>query len=215
MSFKEKFIGPRTPSEVSESEQKRYRLPAILLGAAAVLILVSMLFPYWKMTLLAPQYPGGLHVQVFVNRMTGDVNEIDGLNHYIGMRPLAEAAALERSVSMFMIALLGLLVLAAIFVHSKWALLLALPAIFMPFIFLADMYYWMRDFGLNLDPTAALSSSIEPFVPPILGSGFVGQFETVASLSFGWYMAFLGSLLIVVALYYQRKAYKPLVDGDK
>ena len=215
MSFKEKFIGPRTPTEVSESEQKQYSLPAILLGAAAVLILVSMLFPYWKMTLLAPQYPGGLHVQVFVNRMTGDVNEIDGLNHYIGMRPLAEAAALERSVSMFMIALLGLLVLAAIFVHSKWALLLALPAIFMPFIFLADMYYWMRDFGLNLDPTAALSSSIEPFVPPILGSGFVGQFETVASLSFGWYMAFLGSLLIVVALYYQRKAYKPLVDGDK
>ena len=215
MSFKEKFTGPRTPSEVSESEQKRYRLPMILLGAAAVLILVSMLFPYWKMTLLAPQYPGGLHVQVFVNRMTGDVNEIDGLNHYIGMRPLAEAAALERSVSMVMIALLGLLVLAAIFVHSKWALLLAIPAIFMPFVFLADMYYWLRDFGLNLDPTAALSNSIEPFVPPILGSGFVGQFETVASLSTGWYMAFLGSVLIVAGLYYQRKAYRPLVDGDK
>lgn len=215
MSFKEKFIGPRTPSEVPESEQKRYRLPTIFLGAAVVLILVSMFFPYWDMTLLAPQYPGGLNVQVFVNRMTGDVNEIDGLNHYIGMRPLSEAAALERSVSIFMIALLGLLVLAAIFVHSKWALLLAIPAIFMPFVFLADMYYWLRDFGLNLDPTAALSNSIDPFVPPILGSGFVGQFETVASLSTGWYMAFLGSVLIVVGLYYQRKAYRPLVAGDQ
>jgi hypothetical protein len=215
MSFKDRFIGPRTPSEVSDSEQKRYRLPTIMLGAAAVLILVSMLFPYWKMTLLAPQYPGGLHVQVYVNRMTGDVDEIDGLNHYIGMRPLAEAAALERSVSIAMIALVGLLVLAAIFVHSKWALLLALPAILMPFVFLADMYYWLRDFGLNLDPTAALSNSIEPFVPPILGSGFVGQFETIASLSTGWYMAFLGSVLIVVGLYYQRKAYKPLVDNNR
>jgi hypothetical protein len=215
MSIKDKVIGPRTPSEVSDSEQKHYRLPMILLGAATLLILLSMLFPYWNMTLLAPQYPGGLHVQVYVNRMTGDVNEIDGLNHYIGMRPLAEAAALERSASMAMIALLGLLVLGAIFVHSKWALLLVLPAILMPFIFLADMYYWLRDFGMNLDPTAALSSSIEPFVPPILGSGFVGQFETVASLSTGWYMAFLGSVLIVVALYYQRKAYKPLVDGNQ
>jgi len=214
MSFKDRIIGPRTPAEVSDSEQKSYRLPMILLGAAAVLILASMLFPYWKMTLLAPQYPGGLHVQVYVNRMTGDVHEIDGLNHYIGMRPLAEAAALERSVSMFMITLLGLLVLAAIFVHSKWAVLLAIPAIFMPFVFLADMYYWLRDFGLNLDPTAALSNSIEPFVPPILGSGFVGQFETVAALSIGWYMAFLGSVLIVVGLYYQRKAYKPLVGNN-
>ena len=215
MSFKDRIIGPRAPSEVSESAKKRYRLPTILLGAAAVLILVSMLFPYWKMVLLAPQYPGGLHVQVYVNRMTGDVNEIDGLNHYIGMRPLAEAAALERSMSMAMIGLLGLLVLGAIFVHSKWALLLVIPAILMPFVFLADMYYWLRDFGLNLDPTAALSNSIEPFVPPILGSGFVGQFETVASLTIGWYMAFLGSVLIVIGLYYQRKAYRPLVDGDK
>jgi hypothetical protein len=215
MSFKDRIIGPRTPSEVSEGERKRYRLPTILLGAAAALILVSMLFPYWNMTLLAPQYPGGLHVQVYVNRMTGDVDEIDGLNHYIGMRPLAEAAELERSVSIAMIALVGLLVLSAIFVHSKWALLLALPAILMPFVFLADMYYWLRDFGLNLDPTAALSNSIEPFIPPIIGSGFVGQFETVASLAIGWYMAFLGSVLIVVGLYYQRKAYKPLVEGNQ
>ena len=114
-----------------------------------------------------------------------------------------------------MIALVGLLIVAAIFVHSKWALLLAIPAILMPFVFLADMYYWLRDFGLNLDPTAALSNSIEPFVPPILGSGFVGQFETVASLALGWYMAFLGSVLIVVGLYYQRKAYKPLVEGNQ
>lgn len=214
MSLKDKFIGPRTPSDVSESERSRYRLPTILLGAAAVFILLSIFFPYWKMTLLAPQYPGGLHVQVYVNRMTGDVNEIDGLNHYIGMRPLEEAAQLERSVSMVMIGLLGLLVVAAIFVHSKWALLLALPAVLMPFVFLADMYYWMRDFGLNLDPTAALSNSIAPFIPPILGSGFVGQFETIASLSIGWYMAFLGSVLIVVGLYYQRKAYKPLVSNQ-
>lgn len=215
MSFKDRIIGPRTPSEISDSERKRFRLPTILLSTAAVLILASMLFPYWNMTLLAPQYPGGLHVQVFVNHMTGDVNEIDGLNHYIGMRPLEEAAALERSVSVAMIALVGLLVVGAIFVHSKWAILLALPAVLMPFVFLADMYYWLRDFGLNLDPTAALSNSIEPFIPPILGSGFVGQFETIASLSTGWYMAFLGSILILVGLYYQRKAYKPLVESTQ
>ena len=54
----------------------------------------------------------------FVNRMTGDVAEIDGLNHYIGMRPLGEAAQLERAVSMVAVAFLVLLVLAAVYVLS-------------------------------------------------------------------------------------------------
>ena len=209
----EKIIGPRTPEALDEHERRQFHLPNILLGIAAVLLLASMFLPYWKMTLRAPQYPGGLSVEVYVNRMTGDVREIDGLNHYIGMRPLGEAAQLERAISMVAVVILVLLVLAAIFVHSPWALLLAFPAILWPFIFIADMYYWMRNFGLNLDPTAPLSSSIEPFVPPILGSGLVGQFETVANFQIGLWMAFLAVGLILAGLYYQRRAYKPLVKG--
>ena len=210
MSAFKRFAGPRAPVATDEKQRAAFRLPNVLLGAAAVLLLVSMFLPYWKMTLHAPQYPSGLSVEVFVNRMTGDVAEIDGLNHYIGMRPLAEAAQLERAVSMVAVAFLVLLVLAAVYVHSPWAALLALPAILWPFIFIADMYYWMRHFGLNLDPTAPLSSSIKPFVPPILGSGMVGQFETVATFQIGLWLAFLAVGLIVAGLYYQRRAYKPL-----
>ena len=210
MSAYKRFVGPRTPAAADEKERTLYRLPNILLGAAAVLLLASIFLPYWKMTLHAPQYPSGLSVEVFVNRMTGDVSEIDGLNHYIGMRPLGEAAQLERAISMVAVAALVLLTLAAIFVHSPWALLLALPAILWPFMFIGDMYFWMRHFGLNLDPTAPLSSSIDPFVPPILGSGMVGQFETVATFQIGLWLAFLAVGLIVAGLYYQRRAYKPL-----
>jgi len=206
-----KIIGPRTPKELSEEEQKKFRLPSILLGIAAFLLLVSIFFPYWGMTLKAPQYPGGLKVQVFVNRMEGDVQEIDGLNHYIGMRPLDEAAQLERSLSFIVISALALLTLAAMFIRSPWTLLMSLPAILWPLIFLGDMYYWMRNFGLNLDPKAPLSSSVKPFVPPILGSGFVGQFETIATFHLGIWMAFLASALILAGLYLQRKAYRPLV----
>lgn len=211
----EKIIGPRTPRSLEDHERRQFHLPNILLGIAAILLLASMFLPYWKMTLKAPQYPGGLSVQVYVNRMTGDVSEIDGLNHYIGMRPLSEAAELERAVSLVAVAILILLVLAAIFIHSPWALLLAIPAILWPFIFIGDMYYWMRHFGLNLDPTAPLSSSIKPFVPPILGSGMVGQFETVASFQIGLWMAFLAVILILAGLFYQRRAYKPLVGSGQ
>jgi hypothetical protein len=212
MSVFKRIVGPRAPATTDEKERATYRLPNILLGVAAVLLAVSIFFPYWEMTLKAPQYPGGLSIQAYVNRLTGDVSEIDGLNHYIGMRPLGEAAQLERAVSMVAIAALVLLVLAAIYVHSPWALALALPAILWPFIFIADMYYWMRNFGLNLDPTAPLSSSIKPFVPPILGSGMVGQFETIASFKLGLWMAFLAVALIVAGLFYQRRAYKPLAS---
>ncbi len=211
MSIFKNFVGPRTPEEAVDA--MRYRLPTILLGLAALCLLVSIFLPYWKMTLLAPQYPGGLEVQVYVNRLTGDVFEIDGLNHYIGMRPLGEAAQLERSVSIVAILILGLLVGSTMFIHTKWAALLALPAILMPYLFLADMYFWMRNFGLNLDPTAPLSSSIKPFVPPIWGEGLVGQFKTIASFQMGLWLAFLAGVLIIVGLYYHRQAYKPLVDS--
>ena len=118
-------------------------------------------------------------------------------------------------MSLVAVGILVLLVLAAIFVHSPWALLLAFPAILWPFIFIGDMYYWMRHFGLNLDPKAPLSSSIKPFVPPILGSGMVGQFETIASFQIGLWMAFLAVILVLAGLFYQRRAYKPLVDSNQ
>lgn len=210
----QEFVGPRTPSDALARDSLRYLLPSVFLALAAFCLIVSIFQPYWRMKLLAPQYPGGLEVQVYVNRMTGDVAEIDGLNHYIGMRPLGEAAQLERSLSIYAISVLSMLIVSAIWVHTKYAALLALPALLFPVVFLADMYFWMRNFGLNLDPNAALSGAIEPFVPPILGEGIVGQFKTVASVDSGFYLALLSSALILVGLYFHRRAYKPLVEQE-
>jgi copper chaperone NosL len=208
----EKIVGPRTPADLLHQYRLRYLLPALLLALAAFCLLVSIFVPYWRMTLLAPQYPGGLQVQVYVNRMTGDVREIDGLNHYIGMRPLGEAAQLERTLSIIAIAVVALLVVAAIFIHSRWAALLALPALLFPALFLGDLAFWLRNFGQNLDPRAPLSSAIKPFVPPVLGEGVVGQFRTVAAVDRGFYLAVLASCLILLGLYFHRRAYKPLVE---
>lgn len=213
MSKLQNFIGPRAPK--NEVNQARYRWPTIFFALAALLLIGSIFVPYWSMTLNAPQYPGGLQVQVYVNRMTGDVWEIDGLNHYIGMRPLEEAAQLERAVSVVAISIVALLVMSAVFVHTQWATLLAMPAFFLPIIFLGDMYFWLRNFGQNLDPKAPLSSSIEPFVPPVLGEGKVGQFSTIASAEIGLYLATLASLLILVGFYFHRRAYKPLVEASE
>jgi copper chaperone NosL len=207
------IVGPRTPADLEGEKRVNYMLPTIFLGLAALCLIISIFLPYWNLTLEAPQYPKGLHVQTYVNRLEGDVQEIDGLNHYIGMRPLGEAAQLERSLSVVLIGVTALLVVGAIFIHTKWAALLALPAVLYPAIFLADMYYWLRNFGQNLDPTAAFSSSIKPFIPTILGEGLIGQFRSIGSFGAGFYLACLASILILVGLYFHRRTFKPLVDA--
>lgn len=215
MMATEKFqqiIGPRAPAEEVAAHRMRYLWPTLCLAGAAILLIISIFLPYWSLVLHAPQYPRGLVVHAYVNHLEGDVFEIDGLNHYIGMRPLGEAAQLERTVSVFAISALALLVLAAVFIHSPWAALLSLPAVLLPAVFLADLYFWLNHFGQNLDPNAALSNAVEPFTPTILGEGIIGQFRTVAYADFGLLLATAASILILVGLYFQRRAYKPLVE---
>jgi len=211
----QKIIGPRPPAEELAAHRMRYMWPTLCLAGAAILIIISIFMPYWSLVLHAPQYPGGLVVHAYVNHLEGDVQEIDGLNHYIGMRPLGEAAQFERSISIFAISALALLVLAAVFIHSPWSALLTLPAVLLPPVFLGDLYFWLSNFGQNLDPNAALSNAIEPFTPTILGEGVIGQFKTVAYADFGLLLASAASILILVGLYLQRRAYKPLVEQEQ
>jgi len=214
----EKFqqvLGPRAPEEDLTANRMRYLWPSLLLWSAAILIVVSVFFPYWSLVLHAPQYPGGLVVHAYINRLEGDVQEIDGLNHYIGMRPLGEAAQLEKSISLYGLIALALVVAAAVYIHSPWAALLSLPAVLFPIIFLADLFFWLNNFGQNLDPNAALSNAIEPFTPTILGEGVIGQFKTVAYADFGLLMTSAASILILIGLYLQRRAYKPLAEAQQ
>ncbi len=211
----EKLVGPRIPADEFKAHRMRYIIPTLLFVAAAVLLIISIQRPWWRLKLNAPQYPAGLYVTAYVNRMTGDIAEIDGLNHYIGMRPLAEAAVLEQSISVFGIVALALLILAAAFVHNKWAALLALPALLLPIFFLADLQFWLANFGLNLDPNAALSSSVDPFVPPVLWKGEIAQFSTVPRLLSGFWLSLWASGLILVGLFFHRRAYKPLVEAKQ
>jgi hypothetical protein len=179
-----------------------FRFAALI--AAAVLLIASILLPYWSITLHAPQYPGGLTVDAYTYKLTGDVSEVDGLNHYIGMMELGEAAKIERAISRFAIPVVALLAVASFFVQSRWRWLLVLPVIVYPFIFMADLFAWLYYAGHSLDPGAALSSSISEFTPRILGTGVIGQFSTEATFGLGFYFALLAVVLVVVATYRKR-----------
>jgi len=188
------------------SRQPSFRLSTGLLIAAAAFLAISTFVPYWRMRLNAPQYPSGLFVTVYVNHMEGDVAEIDGLNHYIGMAPLNDAAKIERAIAPIAMVVIGLMIIGVAFIHSKWLALFAIPAMTFPIVFIADLWVWLWYYGNNLDPTAALSGAIQPFTPAVLGTGVVGQFSTTAVLQAGWYLALVAAVLAGLGLHYRRVA---------
>lgn len=193
------------PGEGRASAARHPRRATFLLWgltlAAAAALAASPRFSYWNMKLAAPQYPRGLKLSIYPDHVAGDVKEIDGLNHYIGMRKISEAAPLERRVSVPVILGLAACLAVAGFWRSRWSLVLLVPVILFPPLFLADMYYWLRDSGLNLDPRAAFSSSIKPFVPKVLGTGKIAQFRTHAALGPGYYMSLFAAGTALVLCY--------------
>lgn len=214
-SWLEQMIGPRVPAEEWAQRRWRYLVPGALFLVARVLLIVSVFLPWWHMELDAPQYPQGLYLTAYLNHLAGDVREINSLNHYIGMRPLEEAARFERAWAAWGVIAMLFLVEGAAVVHTRWAVLLALPAILFPAGFLIDLKFWLTAFGQNLDPAAPLSRSVRPFTPTILGEGGVGQFATYAWLGAGWWSALGCSILTVAGFVFHRWAYKPLVDSQR
>lgn len=216
MSFIQFLIGPRIPVPELASHKTRYALPTLTISLARVCLLVSLFLPYWHIKLKAPQYPRkDLQITAYINRVEGDMREINGLNHYIGMRKLDEAAPLEKAIGVYGIIALVLMMEGAMFMHSRWAALLLIPAILFPAFFLGDLYYWLNLFGQNLDPKAPLSSSIKPFTPPPLGEGVIGQFKTVAWQGYGLWLAWAAAGLTLISIVLHRRAYKPLYDQMK
>lgn len=192
-----------------------FLLPSALMMLAALMLSISIFLPYWSFKMLAPQYPKGLQVDVYVNHLEGDVFETDELNHYLGMPPLDEGGQLERSISLVAIASMGLLLVGSVFVHNRWAAFLAIPALAYPLIFLADLYLILYRYGHSIDPTSALGGAIKPFTPPLFGEGKIGQFGTIAQGEAGLWLAVVASVVVLVGLYFHRAAYRPIVEARR
>lgn len=222
MSVLDRILGPKIPKEELDKNRDRYRRPTAFFVGAMVVLLVSLFFPYWVLKLTAPQFPNGLRVQAYVNRLVGnvdkvtgsnDLDQLDGLNHYVGMPPLGDGAQFERTIAIAAIIVMAGLLLAAVYIHSRWVVLMVLPALLFPVIFLADLQYWLWNYGHSLDPRAPLAGAVGEFTPHLFGRSKIAQFDTLAMPGVGLILAFVASLLVAIGLWVHRKAYKPLVEA--
>ena len=90
--------------------------PRLLMLAAAACLVLTFFLPLWNLTMFAPQYPDGLRLDIYSHALRGgnggqDINEINVLNHYIGMRDLAAEDFTEFKWMPFVIGAIGLLIL--------------------------------------------------------------------------------------------------------
>ena len=175
-----------------------------LMFIGAALLSCSFFLPYWSLRLSAPQYPQGLRVDIYLNHVEGDTREINILNHYIGMQNVDNAAKFEREIALFVILGLsvGAVLVLPIFgfrVHK----FLYLPPILFLVGFMGDITYWMYQYGHKLNPEAAVR--IAPFMPTIFGTGKIGQFETLAYFSWGFFLALAATGIFIFALWKREK----------
>lgn len=178
---------------------------ALLYGAAAVLLVAALALPWWRFYMVAPQYPYGLSVTTWFFAVTGDVHEVDELNHYIGYMPLADIASLERHIAFLAGPLAAALLALAAALKNRWRALLVIPALWLPIVFVVDLAMWLQYSGHHLDPHAALSGAVQPWTPNLLGPGGVGQFHTFSSLEAGFYLAVLAALLALGGVFRQLR----------
>ena len=182
---------------------ERRRTPLLL--AAAVLLAAASLLPLWGMVLVSTQYPEGLRMVVYPTRIIGDLAEINALNHYIGMTPIADDFFVElRYLRPALLVLAGALALAALARRARWMPVLPLVGmIAMAAAGLGVMRYRLWQFGHQLDPQAPIT--IDPFTPPMVGLNQIAQFASYSYFSWGFFLPLVAGLLVALVVVADRR----------
>ncbi len=174
----------------------------IAVAAAGVLLFAAAYpLPVWQTRFVAPQYPYGLRMEVYLDRVTGDTQEVNILNHYVGMRPVEQMALLERALaSIALLTACGFAMASACAAGRRAQFWLAMPFVLFPPVMLADLYGWLYYAGHALDPTSPLSMTVKPFTPRMIGYQRVANFDVWSTLGPGACLMLAGSALVAGGL---------------
>jgi copper chaperone NosL len=191
---------------------KHLSIASRILVAFASGALISVFFlPVWRIDLFAPQYPEGLTMYIWINNITGQVDIINGLNHYIGMKHInvamfPEFKFLPYTVGFFMV--LGMTV--AITGKRKFLIYYLALTVIGGALAMFDFYKWGYNYGHNLDPSAPIQVPGLSYQPPLIGHKRLLNFDAYSFPDVGgWIVVGAALLAFTVSLvdwYHQRKA---------
>jgi len=178
----------------------------ILTLIAALSVVLTFLFPLWRMQFFATFYPDGLKLYIYAYKLEGgktagrdDLREINTLNHYIGMKPLSQSDFPEFTYLPFVFGALGLLTLRAVVLGKISTVVdLIVMYIYVGLFSILDFYNKLYTYGHNLAPDAPIK--VAPFTPPVFGKKLIAQFTVYSYPSLGSLGLLLAIVFLVLAL---------------
>lgn len=194
---------------------------SIIMIIGSLLLLGLFKFPLWNIMLGAPQYPDPLGMNIYIDGIKGvsefDLQNIDGLNHYIGMKTIPKPEEMWE-FSVFPKVILGMALLGVVIglmgyfnkVSYKyflgWFVLMSILGV----LGMYDFNNWLADYGGNLDPHAIIKvtnpdGSPMSYKPPLIGFKKLLNFDVTSLPHTGGYLMFIGMSLTLVAFWLGRK----------
>lgn len=175
-------------------------LSRVLLIVAAVMLVISNFVPLWNIDLDAPQYPEGLGLKIHADKLAGDVDIINGLNHYIGMKTLHAEDFIEFTILKYIIYFYALFALFTAIIGNK-KVLYTLFTMFVLFgiIAMVDFWRWEYDYGHDLDPNAAIIVPGMAYQPPLIGFKQLLNFGAYSIPDIGGWLFIVSGLFMLIA----------------
>lgn len=173
------------------------------LAALVIPLCLAFTAPLWKISMVAPQYPSGLYMEIYTHKVDGghdahDITEINELNHYIGMKPIDRGALTDLDWIPFALGLLALLTLRCAAIGNVRTLIdLIVVAIYVSGFAFARFLYKLWYFGHSLAPDAPIR--LEPFTPAVIGKKQIANFAVESWPQAGtlWVTVFLAGITAI------------------
>lgn len=175
-----------------------------LMVIASLLLFLLFVLPLWKISLYAPQYPDGLKMYLNIDGIsdggTGDIANINIMNHYVGMKEIHEDDFKEFTYIPHIVIGLTIIGLLVALIKKRslivvWLILIAVLGI----LGLYDFYLWEYDYGHNLDPRAPIKIPGAAYQPPLFGSKKILNFTANSYPQTGAFVIVISMALAVFA----------------
>ncbi|HRI47209.1 MAG TPA: hypothetical protein PK559_08910 [Ignavibacteriaceae bacterium] len=182
----------------------------IIIALSSLLLVLTFFFPLWKIDLNAPQYPEGLGLRIWLHQISGlkpnDLQSINGLNHYIGMKPIEQDSIPELTIMPYIMIFMILSGLAiALFKQKKMVYIWLILFVILGIIGLYDFYLWGYEYGHNLNPNAPIKVPGMTYQPPLIGSKQLLNINAVSLPSISSFLILISILLIITTIYLDKK----------